>query len=578
MSQLPILQNGVFLRETTYNTTSHVAQSSAFSLLNGEKSPATDLGVISLFANRGFLPTNVDTINFRTDRMVLDSKEFTWGVPTGSRTFNVVDVITEGADLGRAGETFQVLMSHKQYDVNWVLSSNPALPYALAVVENPIPYGEHYIYTFKCIHANNIDYGYPRELLTKGSPLFGIRTLDSEYNRNYSSLPTIQGGSRKYMSYVGNTKQQLHYTVTREGAMLHVGDKTKKMMDDHLKVIESYVFRPGSLGYDFQNLSPEERMSNFGTTDVMSAYMSMSRTNSVAKTRFANDTVLSAWVPRIEAIAMATLKNMVNASAFYNAGGQLNIDGVTNTGASTLGLYHQMMLGNTQDFNIQHFTIEMMEAAITTRLAGRVQADPLGNPPTISIKTGRGGISMVQAALDNQVSRKGQIWNAEPYVQNLQGSVNTLFYNTPAFTHYKMRNNMAILRFEYDPALDPMDANPLVNPTVTMTNGVSGNRLSSYMFFIESLDANLEGANVKEVVYGPESEIWGMYHNGRLAYPGSNSSGMMHQGDPNNPGYSVHFFLADIAYWLVDPTKSLVFRPINPITGKPIFVHHFNGK
>lgn len=576
MSQLPILQNGVFLRETSYSTTSHVAKNSAFSLLNGERPPAADLGVISLFANRGFLPYNVDTISFRKDKMVLDSKEFTWGVPTGSRTFSVVDVITEGSELGRGGDTFQVLMSHRQYDVNWVLSSNPALPYALAVVENPVQYGEHWIYTFKCIHANVMDYGYPRDLLTKGAPLFGIRTLDSEYNRNFSSLPTIEGGSRRFMSYVGDTQQQIHYTVTEKGAQLHVGKITKTLMDDHLKVLESYVFKPSSFGFDFQNLAPEERAQKFGTTDVMQAYKLMSRTDSKAMDRVANDTVLSAWVPRIEAIAMATLRNMVNTSAFYNAGGQLNIDGTTNTGASTLGLYHQMMLGNTHDFNIQHFTIEMMEAAITTRLAGRVQYDPLGNPPIISIKTGRGGIAMVNAALENQVARKGQIWNAEPYVQNLQGSVNALFYNTPAFTHYKMRNNMAILRFEYDPALDPMDANPLVNPTVTMTSGVGGNRLSSYMFFIESLDAGMDGPNVKEVVYGPEAEIRGMYHNGRLAYPGSVQEGMMHQGDPNNPGYSVHFFLSDIAYWLVDPTKSLVFRPINPLTGKPIFVHHFN--
>lgn len=579
---LPLLNpNGVFLTESKFSAPTHVDSSSLLALMDRRREfqDMHDFGVVSLFANRGFLPYGTDVFQFRSERMFLDKHEFTWGHPTGGSDWMVVEVLSSDADLGRAGEKFRVKMSSRKYDNLWVVGSDKALPYRLVITTDPIlpAGGNHYIYTFQCKHANNDDVGYPRELLTPDSVLFGFNTLDSEYNATYSSLPEMETGERRYMATVGKEMSQLHYTVTREGAMLHVGDKTKKLLDDHLKVIEMYQFRPGSLGYDFQNLSDEEKLANFRTTNLRDAYMFASgRSAAVAERAFSRDTVLSVWVPKIEAICIATLQSMVDSNAFYNPGGQINIDGVKNTGPAMLGLFHQLMLGHKLEYSIQSFNIGLLESVITSRLQGRMKYDPISDPQMIEVRTGRGGISLVQAALGNKVAQTGQFWNAEPYISSPLNSPNALLYHTPKFMFHKMSNNMATLKFVYDPSLDPMEANPLVNPIVSIQGGVGGNRLSSYMFFIEDLAAGMDGANVKELLYGPDYDVWGMYENGRLAYPGSPTTGGRHAGSRTNPGFSVFLHQRSKGYHLVDPTRSLVIRPLNPETGRPLFGHIYD--
>jgi hypothetical protein len=96
------------------------------------------------------------------------------------------------------------------------------------------------------------------------------------------------------------------------------------------------------------------------------------------------------------------------------------------------------------------------------------------------------------------------------------------------------------------------------------------------MFFIEDLAAGMDGANVKELLYGPDYDVWGMYENGRLAYPGSPTTGGRHAGSRTNPGFSVFLHQRSKGYHLVDPTRSLVIRPFNPETGRPLFGHVYD--
>ena len=130
-------------------------------------------------------------------------------------------------------------------------------------------------------------------------------------------------------------------------------------------------------------------------------------------------------------------------------------------------------------------------------------------------------------------------------------------------------------RVDYEPSLDPEQANDLINPIVPMQMGVGGFRLSSYVFIIDDLTANdtaSDGSpNVCELFYGPDWQLRQSYTNGKLAYPGSEDANGRWHMTPGIAGFNVNMWLKNKAYWLKDPTKSLVLKPNNPLTGKTIF-------
>ncbi len=107
---------------------------------------------------------------------------------------------------------------------------------------------------------------------------------------------------------------------------------------------------------------------------------------------------------------------------------------------------------------------------------------------------------------------------------------------------------------------------------------VDGHRLSSYMFIIDDLTA--QNDNIHEVVYGPDRDFNHFYVNGRMNYmdnPNLSSSrgGPYQSSGPGIPGFEVYIEKRHKMYWVKDPTKSLLIKPYNPRTGRPLFEPYF---
>lgn len=564
-TNIPILnQNGVFLRQTRLDTRFHIDSSDLFTMKNGN-APIMDLGMVGLFANQGFLPKSVGSFNIRPRRVYSPTNEFKWSHPTSAPEWRLLEDLSFDQEPGRAGAKFRLKFNSRRYDNGWVITPDPQISAHLVVtpdeiVGNP---ADGYIYTVQLKSFGSNDKGFPKDLLRPGNSWYGLSTVDSEYNQVYSSVPEFSTGKREFMGVVGCTGSQIQYSVTEKASRGTIGKDKQLAYDQYLDVIESFMFKPGTLGYDFSRLSPEEKQQ----IDITNMYQrSYGRS---AETRMGDDTILSGWVPKVEAIATALMGQMVETEAFYGSGGLVDYDGKTKA-QSILGLFHQLMLGNTHDFNPQFLTLERFEAAMTSALEGKIDYSPYQEPVTIEIRTGRGGLGLIQNLLDRLPANHGLFWTTDNIIEGLGGNNSTLFFNTPRFTHYKMRNNMAILKFVYEPSLDPATANDQINPFLPLNNGVGGNRLSSYMFIVEDLSGNTEEGNVLEIMYEKDFGIKKFVEQGRLAYPGM-SNGGVHMGITSNPGFSVQFLQNHKGYHLLDPTKSLIMRPINPNTGKPIF-------
>jgi hypothetical protein len=285
-----------------------------------------------------------------------------------------------------------------------------------------------------------------------------------------------------------------------------------------------------------------------------------------------SDIALRSWVPKIEALGLAYLEMMVQNEAMWGSGGLVDFDGATKAANSALGLYHQLNMGNQHYFNLYDWTIEKFEFVVGSRLKNRVEPFK-GNK--IKVKTGQGGLAWVKNQMRNKPGQQGMVLQASDFIQGLGKNNNqSLTLTNLDISSWVMSNGYGTIEFELAPGLDPIDANELINPMVPMSKTIGGHRLSSYMFIIEDI-VDLEGDNICELVYGPDWDVRKSVIQGKLAYMGNTFNGDMWQRSGHHPGYEVFMEKRHSAYWVKDITRSLVIKPINPFTNKPIFNGYF---
>jgi hypothetical protein len=570
MANIPIsLNGGVFIRQMEYPTVkSHLDSSNLFEFFGNNKE-VTNLGMVDYFANKGYLPQNMTRMG-TVERKFLDSHEFMYSYPTAQKEFYVVEdlSLTDKPGIGRS--KFRAKFNTRKYDNLWIVTPDTQLPVSLYVTEDEIERdGDGWIYTFGLLGENVDGRHWKKEFLAPGVKYFGTGTLDSEYNQTRSSIPEFSGGKRDFMSWVGYDSQQLHYSITREAAKTPVPGSNLRNYDAFLETVQTFQFVPGSLGYELSMKSPEEKLS-FGN-DVTRMY-NAAYGSAMGERQMATDSLLNVWAPKVEMLGMKLLAQNIETQAYYSSGGTVNVDGPTDA-KRALGLFHQYMLGNTSNYNIGHMTREFLETIAISRIQGKEPYSPDGMGPEIVLRTGKGGLSIVHNFLKGLPAQYALLWTTDNIVQNLGGNNRNLHFASPRFNSW-MSDAGVRFRVEYEPSLDPETANHITNPIVPVNAGVGGFRLSSYIFIIEDLTGNnTDGgeSNVCELLYRPDWQLRQSYTNGKLAYPGSEDANGRWHRIPGIAGFDVTLEMRNKAYWLKDPTKSLVIKPIDPFTGKPIF-------
>lgn len=556
-----VLSNGVFLRSTTYDTKSHL-DSADLQYLNKGKEGMTDLGIITPFVTAGYLvnPQLYTFGNFGKNRIYLDGHIFKYSHPIAEEPFYIVEDLSGNDRPGLAGESFKVKFKSKKYDNGYILAYDVHDPTQVLVTEDEIVKdGDGYIYTLRLKGADAGNKWFPKEFLTPGTIFFPITTVETEYSQLYSSVPEFSGGVREYFNHVGYTRAQLHYSVTRDAAKGKICHNAIMALDQATEVIEMFAFKNGTMGYDL----------NLQGQSPVPAYMNKYKVGQKeAVDQMRKDIVQTAWIPRIDAMAYATLETMIEAEAIFGSGGTMSWDG-KGVYQTALGLFHQLNMGPTISYNIYDLTLAKFEYFIAKQLKDKVQ--PFTNKVT-KIATGRGGYAWAKTQMRNLPSYNGQVWGAEPFVQgvNAKGNNQNLHYSTPDFVSYEMTNGYGTLLFELNPALDPVEANDKVNPMVPVANGIGGHRLSSYMFVITDI-LEQESDNVVELMYGPDWDFEKSVEVGKLPYMGQARMQGAYQRSSNHPGYKVMIEKRHKAYFVKDVTKSLLIKPLNPFTGRPIY-------
>lgn len=568
---IPIsLNGGVFVRQVDYNTVKgHLDSSNVFEFFGNNKD-VTNFGMVDFYATSGYMPTQASRLG-SVERKFLDTHEFTYSYPTAQKEFYIVEDLSATDKAGISGSSFRIKMNHRKYDNLWVITPDPQLPVSLLITEDEIERdGDGWIYTVR-MRGEGLDGKFwKKEFLAPGTKYFCIGTTDGEYNQTRSLIPEFSGGERQFASWVGYDGQQLHYSITREAAKSTVPNKSMVLYDQFMQTLQTYKFNPGTLGYELSLMTPEQKQSFNG--DVTEMYRK-SYGPANAERQMAKDSLLNLWASKVEMLGIQLLNQMVDTTAYFGSGGTYKIDGV-NEVKSALGLFHQYMLGNTSNYNIGLLTKEFLETIVESRLVGKQQYSPDQAGPEVVLKTGKGGLGIVHKFIEKLPAQAGLLWSTEGIIKGIGGDNRRLGFDAPRFDRWVADSGIRY-RVVYEPSLDPISANPIINPIVPLQSGVGGHHLSSYIFIIEDLAANNDsvdgGSNVYELFYRPDWEMRKSYTNGKLAYPGSEDANGNWHRQPGIPGFEVTLELRNKAFWLKDPTRSLVLKPNNPFTGKPIF-------
>lgn len=554
---LPLsLQNGIYLQTREYNHKFNLDKAHLFVMQGGmNTSDATDLGMIVPWITSGYLerPGMFDMIKGGANRIFADSHLWKWQQPLAEQPTYSLGDISNQAKPGMDGARFKLKTNKKSFGNGDIIAVDKFSQVELVVTEDEI-YGDDsagYTSTVK-LHTTSAKYRYwPTEYLTAGTIYFRKGSVAGEYTQRFADLGDIKTGYREFYNYVGEGTAHVQFEITRDAAYSKISDKCVMGLQQYRKVVEMYQFTPGSPLSDAK-LRGESPIDWLMKNKGMSAKQ--------AQDTFRSSLVKQAWIPEVEALAMKKIEIDVEMMATWGAGGVIEVEGKSLVHLP-IGLFHQANLGSTFSYNIPLFNLEKIEASLVSRVKDKI--DPYGQNELI-VGTGRAGLKLVRPQILERVKQAGLFIDDQG--RYIQGNDNQkLMFDGPNFLAYRWE--FGIIKFVHVPALDPIVANDLENPIV------GGERLSSYIFIIDDLSA--EGDNVYEVVYGPDWDFNWRYINGKMNYldAKSSSTGSMapFQSSSQHPGFQVFMEKRHKAYWIKDITKSLLIKPINPRTGRPIF-------
>lgn len=549
----------------------HLDSTDVFEMFSNQS--VTNFGMIDYFAQKGLVVMPQLSRLGKMERKMLPGHEFTYSHPLAAKEFVLVEDLSNTDRPGLGGSTFKLKFNSRKFDNGWRITADYHEPIALQITSDEIVRdGDFWIYTVKLLGQNAGDMStyFNKALLRPNAKFYPLGTSGGEYNQVYSSIPEFSGGERTFMQHVGHGESQIRFSVTRDAAMTNVLTSSLQNYDNYLKVMQIFEFRPGTLGYDL-SLNTLEQQTHI---DVIGSYKRAY--GSRADNQIIKDTILNSWLPRVEMIALKTLVQSQEVKAWWSPGGTTNLDGPTHAKES-LGLFHQYMLGHISPYQINYLTLQQLETIITSRLTGREDFDPSSLKPHIQMRTGKGGLSLIHRLTQNLPSQNGLLWGVEGILKGIGDDNRKLFFDAPYIASWTTASGIRI-SIDWEPSLDPTTASEVVNPMLPLNDGSGGYRLSSYMFVIDDLTANNTAedgsSNICELMYGPDWDVRKSFTNGKLAYPGSELPNGTWSKTPGIAGFQVDLELKDKAYWLKDPTKSLIIMPINPKTGKPLFNHN----
>lgn len=533
----PVLNNGIFLRDTSYTTSSHVDSYHLSNLLKSAE--PTDMGPVDLWAMAQKVEMPLYQMSSFGGKNVISVDnargEYKWQVPVAQDLpYIVEDIEAANQTKGIDGQTFKIKLNKRSFghgDIITYDKYNGVEMYITA--DDIIPAGDGFIYTVQLVNNDNAKF-LDNKYLKVGTKVFRKGSARGEYGERFSDLGNVSAGFREFYNYVGGAEAHVHYSISsRADLMLKGGMKA----DGTVPVVE--LWRNFDKTTDPSITSLEDMASKMGKDYVKKAYQSGQLTRTFLTT--------------LEAAHLTKIANDIETYLMWGQGGKVKQDGPDDIRLS-VGLWKQLDNSYKRIYNKGSFNLDLFKSEIFNFFNGKVEFQGPDPKRQLIVQTGMGGMRLVNEAIKREAINSGLVINASE-IGAITGKGMDLNFGF-AYTQYVIPF-LANVKFVLNPAFDNVHTNDIENPII------DGFPLSSYNFIIFDITDNTND-NIFLLKLSWDNQLKWFYQNGTMDYMGR-TQGFQSSGNFN--GYRVFMTQTMPAIWVKDPTKVLKIVMRNPITG-----------
>ena len=532
----PVLNNGIFLRDTSYQASSHI---DSYHLVNMLKSAdPMDLGPVDLWAMAQKVEMPLYQLSSFGGKNVINVDnargEYKWQTPVvQDLPYIMEDIEPNNLTKGVDGSTFKLKLNKREFGHGDIITYDKYNGVEMYItVDDILPMGDGFIYTVQLVNNDNYKF-LDNKYLTCGTKVFRKGSARGEYGERFSDIQT-KTGFREFYNYVGGAEAHVHYSVSsRADLMIKGGLNT----DGTIPVTE--IWRTFDKNIDPSVTSLENMVTVMGKDYVKKAMN--------------NGNLSRTFLTTMEAAHLGKVATDIETYLMWGHGGRIKQDGPDDMRLS-VGLWRQLDNSFKRVYNKSGFTLDLFKAEIFNFYAGKVEFQGPDPKRSLVVQTGIGGMKLVNEAIKREAVNSGLVINASQ-VGAITGSGMDLNFGF-AYTSFVIPF-LANVKFVLNPAFDNLHTNDIENPII------DGRPLSSYSFVI--FDVTDHGNdNIFLLKLSWDNQLKWFYQNGTMDYKGS-TQGFQSSGQFN--GYRVMMTQTMPAIWVKDPTKVLKIVMRNPITG-----------
>jgi hypothetical protein len=533
----PVLNNGIFLRDTSYSASSHVDSYHLTQML-GSAEPM-DMGPVDLWAmtQKVEMPLYQMASFGGKNTILVDNArgEYKWQTPIAQDLpYIVADMDPGNTSKGIDGTTFKIKISKRTFGHGDIITYDKYNGVELYITaEDIIPAGDGYVYTVQLVNNNNtatLDNAY----LASGTKFFRKGSARGEYGERFSDIET-GSGFREFYNFVGGAEAHVHYSISSRADLMIKGGLNA---DGTVPVTE--IWR------NFDNNS-----NNPSVASIEGLVASMGKSG--AREAFENGTLTKTFITNMEAAHLSKIATDIETYLMWGKGGRIKQDGPDDVRLS-VGLWSQLDNSFKRVYNKSSFTLDMFKSELYNFYQGKVEFKGPDPQRSLVVQTGIGGMQLINKAIADEVYGSGLVQNASD-IGAVTGQGMDLDFGF-AYTSFTIPF-LANVKFVLNPAFDNLNTNDIENPLI------DGRPLSSYSFII--FDVTDEGNdNIHLLKLSWDNQLKWFYQNGTMDYMGR-TQGFQSTGNFN--GYRVMMSQTMPAIWVKDPTKVLKIVMRNPVTG-----------
>ena len=535
----PVLNNGLFLRDTNYQASSHV---DSYHLVNMLKNAEPmDLGPVDIWAmtQKVEMPLyQLSSFGGKNIIMVDNARgEYKWQTPVSQDLpYIIEDIEPANQNKGIDGTTFKIKINRREFGHGDIITYDKYNGCEMYITADDIlPMGDGFIYTVQLVNNDNYKF-LDNKYLSNGTKIFRKGSARGEYGERFSDIMT-RSGFREFYNFVGGAEAHVHYSVSSRADLMVKGGLNA---DGTVPVTE--IWRNFDKQMDPSITKIEDMVSVMGKDYVKKAV--------------SNGTLTRTFLTTMESAHLTKIATDIETYLMWGHGGRIKQDGPDDMRLS-VGLWKQLDNSFKRVYNKNNFSLELFRGELYNFYAGRVEFQGPDPKRQLIVQTGMGGMRMVNEAIKREAVNSGLVIQAADNngIGAITGKGMDLNYGF-AFTSYVIPF-LANVKFVLNPAFDNLHTNDIENPII------DGNPLSSYSFVIFDItDTGNDNIFMLKLSWDNQLKWW--YQNGTMDYMGR-TQGFQSSGQFN--GYRVMMTQTMPAIWVKDPTKVLKIVMRNPITG-----------